>query len=72
MCHRLRAIKDRNVFFVDDNCHPQTIDVVRTRAEPLGIEVVVGDHRDGEVLADRGHFGACCMQYPTQRRPHHR
>ena len=32
-----------NVFFVDDECHPQTIAVVATRAEPLGIEVVVGD-----------------------------
>ncbi|RMD49835.1 MAG: glycine dehydrogenase (aminomethyl-transferring) [Alphaproteobacteria bacterium] len=30
-------------FFVDHHCHPQTIAVVRTRAEPLGIEVVVGD-----------------------------
>ena len=35
------------VFLVDADCHPQTIDVVRTRAEPLGIEVVVGDP-DGE------------------------
>jgi glycine dehydrogenase len=32
-----------NVFFVDAECHPQTIAVVATRAEPLGIEVVVGD-----------------------------
>ena len=32
-----------NVFFVDSECHPQTIAVVATRAEPLGIEVVVGD-----------------------------
>ena len=30
-------------FFVDSNCHPQTIAVVRTRAEPLGIEIVTGD-----------------------------
>ncbi|HXH03975.1 MAG TPA: aminomethyl-transferring glycine dehydrogenase [Candidatus Competibacteraceae bacterium] len=32
-----------HVFFVARDCHPQTIDVVRTRAEPLGIEVRVGD-----------------------------
>ncbi len=32
-------------FFVSEACHPQTIDVVRTRAQPLGVEVVVGDHR---------------------------
>jgi glycine dehydrogenase len=32
-----------STFFVDADVHPQTIDVVRTRAEPLGIDVVVGD-----------------------------
>ncbi|MBI3468862.1 MAG: aminomethyl-transferring glycine dehydrogenase [Planctomycetes bacterium] len=32
-------------FFVSTTCHPQTIDVLRTRAEPLGIELIVGDHR---------------------------
>jgi glycine dehydrogenase len=37
--------KDSSVrtFLVSDRCHPQTIEVVRTRAEPLGIEVVVAD-----------------------------
>jgi glycine dehydrogenase len=33
----------RPSFFVADSCFPQTIDVLRTRAEPLGIELVVGD-----------------------------
>ncbi|NJO21551.1 MAG: glycine dehydrogenase (aminomethyl-transferring), partial [Spirulinaceae cyanobacterium RM2_2_10] len=33
-----------NAFFVADTCHPQTIEVVQTRARPLGIEVIVGDH----------------------------
>src|SRR4029079_11626199 len=32
-------------FFVSDSCFPQTIDVIRRRAEPLGIELVVGDPR---------------------------
>src|SRR6059058_3115544 len=32
-----------NAFFVDSGCHPQTIDVVRTRAQPFGIEIVTGD-----------------------------
>jgi glycine dehydrogenase len=39
-----RATKHSSTsFFVDRDCHPQTIDVVVTRAEPIGIEVVVGD-----------------------------
>jgi glycine dehydrogenase len=39
---RLRQVR-RKTFFVSDRCHPQTIDVVVTRAQPLGIEVVIGD-----------------------------
>ena len=42
LCHRLNP-KAGNVFFVDADTHPQTIEVVATRAEPIGIEVVVGD-----------------------------
>src|ERR1041384_4957084 len=59
MCHGLK--EGRNSFFVSIQCHPQTIDVVRTRAKALGIEVVVGDHRAfqfGEQV-----FGAL-VQYP--------
>src|SRR6478609_5606285 len=40
MCRRLNP-KAGPVFLVDRDCHPQTIDVVVTRAEPLGIEIVV-------------------------------
>ncbi|WP_370311489.1 aminomethyl-transferring glycine dehydrogenase [Sagittula sp.] len=47
-------------FFVDENCHPQNIAVMKTRAEPLGIEVVVGAPEDLE--ADKV-FGAI-FQYP--------
>jgi len=50
------------IFLVSDACHPQTIDVVRTRAEPLGIEVAVGDV-DSYDLA-RGVFGVL-VQYPA-------
>jgi glycine dehydrogenase len=47
MCHRLKegGEPEPSVFFVSDACHPQTIDIVRTRAKPLGIEVVTGDPR---------------------------
>ncbi len=41
MCHRLTKT-DLDTFFVDEDCHPQTLAVLQTRAEPLGIEVVVG------------------------------
>ncbi len=45
MAQRLRANASGNTFFVSEQCHPQTIDIARTRAEPLGLKVVVGDHR---------------------------
>ena len=44
MCHATNP--DRKTFFVSDNCHPQTIAVVKTRAKWLGIEVIVGDEGD--------------------------
>ena len=44
LCHAV--VPNRKTFFVDDNCHPQTIAVVQTRAKPLGIEVVVGNFRE--------------------------
>ena len=60
MCH---ALKDgRNVFFVSEDCHPQNIDVVKTRAKALGIEVVVGNHESFQL--DDKVFGAL-VQYPN-------
>ncbi len=60
MCH---ALKDgRNVFFVSEDCHPQNIDVVKTRAKALGIEVVVGNHESFK-FSDKV-FGAL-VQYPN-------
>ncbi|MDZ7841608.1 MAG: aminomethyl-transferring glycine dehydrogenase [Gammaproteobacteria bacterium] len=53
-----------NVYFVARDCHPQTIDVVRTRARPLDIEVVVGDPLTDAVPDDV--FGAL-LQYPGTR-----
>ncbi|HIK31283.1 MAG TPA: aminomethyl-transferring glycine dehydrogenase [Oscillatoriales cyanobacterium M59_W2019_021] len=51
-----------NTFFVSQDCHPQTIDVVQTRANPLGIEVVVGDWRTFDFSTPI--FGAL-LQYPA-------
>jgi glycine cleavage system P protein (glycine dehydrogenase) len=59
-----RALDDRadgKVFFVSERCHPQTIAVIETRAEPLGIEVVVGDHAAWDFA--RPTFGVL-VQYP--------
>ncbi|MBK9385080.1 MAG: aminomethyl-transferring glycine dehydrogenase [Planctomycetes bacterium] len=62
LCHRQLGsdAEGKERFFVSAQCHPQTIDVVRTRAEPLGFEVVVGDHLQADF---RGCFGAL-LQYP--------
>ncbi|MCL2934940.1 MAG: aminomethyl-transferring glycine dehydrogenase, partial [Trichodesmium sp. MAG_R03] len=49
-------------FFVDSSCHPQNIEVVKTRAQPLGIEVIVGDFR--AFTFDQPIFGAL-LQYPA-------
>ncbi len=53
--------KDANIFFVSDKCFPQTIDLLRTRAEPLGISLVVGDHQEFDFNDEV--FGAL-VQYP--------
>ena len=49
------------VFFVDKNCHAQVIEVVKTRAEPLGWQVVVGDLQTD--LAAGEYFGVL-LAYP--------
>ena len=57
-----RTVKSTSpVFLVDQDCHPQTIEVVCTRAKPLGIEVVVGDV--AELLPAQSCFAAL-VQYP--------
>ena len=45
MCLGKSTHKDWRNFFVSDTCHPQTIAVLQTRAEPLGIQLHIGDHR---------------------------
>src|SRR5256886_813410 len=53
---------NRTKFFVADNCHPQTIEIVQTRAKPLGIKIVVGDF--SRFKFDDTVFGAL-VQYPA-------
>ncbi len=61
MTMAMRVAKSKvKAFFVDRDCHPQNIAVIRTRAEPLGIDVIVGDPDKMEPGAV---FGAL-FQYP--------
>ena len=62
MC-RARQQGER-AFFVADDCHPQTIAVVQTRAKGLGIKVVVGAPFGPEVASFERYFGVL-VQYPT-------
>jgi len=60
LCHA--AVSNRKIFFVADNCHPQTIEVIRTRAKPLGIEVRIDNF--SQFKFDDTVFGAL-VQYPA-------
>ncbi|MFT4031767.1 MAG: aminomethyl-transferring glycine dehydrogenase [Siphonobacter sp.] len=52
-----------DTFFVSDRCHPQTIDLIKTRATPIGVQVLIGDHRTVD-LTNEAIFGAL-LQYPA-------
>ena len=62
MFHAIKGHPPGGLFFVSDECHPQNIEVVRTRARPLGIRVVVGSCASFESSGDV--FGAL-VQYPA-------
>ena len=62
MAFNLCKRKGANIFWVSQGCHPQTIEVIKTRALPLGIEVIVG--ADQEVDFEQPIFGAL-LQYPA-------
>ncbi len=56
------ATKSKNKFFVSKYCHPQTIDILKTRAEPLNINLIIED--ENEFTFDNSIFGLL-FQYPT-------
>lgn len=60
---RSREAVKRNAhkFFVSENCFPQTLDVLKTRSAPLGIELVIGNHTTFTI--DESFFGTM-LQYP--------
>ena len=61
LLHRVNKKNRSNTFLVADDCHPQTIAVVKTRAEQLDIEVVVG--KPEELVGNTEAFGLL-LQYP--------
>ncbi len=62
LCHRSSKVNARR-FLVSKHCHPQTIEVIRTRAEPLAIEVVEFDERTDKI--DWTDAFGVIVQYPA-------
>ncbi len=62
LAYSIRKNETAKKFFVSELCHPQTIDVVVTRANPLGIEIVIGNHESVELNED---FFGVLLQYPA-------
>jgi glycine dehydrogenase len=61
---RSRDQKKRNAnkFFVSKDCLPQNIELLKTRATPIGVELVIGTHKDFDFTDE---FFGCLLQYPT-------
>ncbi len=49
MCYRLTGSETKNVFLVSAGCHPHVIEVVEGRAEPIGVTVIIGDIKPGDI-----------------------
>lgn len=63
LCKNKEA-KQAKKFWVSSACHPQTIDVIKTRSHSLNIEVVIGDHRTTDFASGDPFFGIL-LQYPA-------
>ena len=55
---------ERPKFFVDQECFPQTIDLLFTRAAPIGIDIIIGNAASAKI--DNSYFGAL-LQYPNDK-----
>ncbi len=60
MAKRVSKLKNANRFFVASDVHPQTLDVVRTRAETFGFDVIVDDA--AKALDHRMCLACCCSR----------
>jgi len=57
MAHGLKGSDTKNTIFISDTCHPQTIEIVRTRAAAIGVHTVVGNHHSfPKELGSTGHW----------------
>jgi glycine dehydrogenase len=63
VCLAARRDAKQTAFFVSDSCHPQTIEVVKTRAKPLGVAIFIGDERKTDFA--QGTFFGVLLQYPA-------
>ncbi|MGZ4116245.1 MAG: aminomethyl-transferring glycine dehydrogenase, partial [Bacteroidia bacterium] len=59
---REQVKNNSNKFFVSDECYPQTIDLLKTRSAPMGIELVIGNFK---TIALDGSVYAALLQYPA-------
>ena len=62
LSHRINK-KDSKVIFVSNNCHPQTIEVIKTRSEPMGLKVVLGEE-DNDIDKINEDIVCGIIQYP--------
>jgi len=62
MFHSLRQYPNAHKFFVSEDCFPQTIDVLKTRSNPLNIELVIGNHESFNLTEE---FFGVLVQYPS-------
>ncbi len=63
LCFSLKGRDLSRAFFASESCHPQTLALLKTRAEPLGIRVIIGDHSTVD-FTKQPIFGAL-IQYPA-------
>tara|TARA_Y100000992_G_scaffold282124_1_gene230384 strand:+ start:3473 stop:6337 length:2865 start_codon:yes stop_codon:yes gene_type:complete len=61
LCNRLDKM-DKKIVFISVDCHPQTIEVIKTRAEPLGLKVIIGNDNELSNLSEDIICGI--LQYP--------
>lgn len=64
MCFNISR-KKKTTFFVSELVHPQTIDLVKTRAEGFGINIIVGDHAAFDFEANKDKLCGTLIQYPA-------